>query len=201
MVKKHGVEEIQKGLNTNRISNSICSWPFIDQTIGLKLCTEYSFVNMSKFSNLPDFLIAGPAHFRHYIEKADPTATIYLFEYKWDQKPHSSVISVVFDTPGSAVKRLISANMTLDRATHNLTMLIESAAGKVLAYGRYKDTPNDKFIQIELNINNRKHFDTSISLKRTPIIHGYRYVPNFYLAVNGDKVVTFSGKKYYYKYT
>ncbi|CAH1158795.1 unnamed protein product [Phyllotreta striolata] len=193
LVKKNGVEETQRGLHSNRTENSMCSWPAVDQTIGLKLCTEYGFVHMNKFANIADFIIAGPANFRLFIEKADPTATVYLFEYKWDKHPHSSIISVVFDTPGSAVKRLISANVTLDSASNNITILIQSPAGKVLAHGRFKDTQNEKSVQIELNINNMKHLEAGASIKMSHTKHVYKYVPNLYLIVNGDKIVTFTG--------
>ncbi|XP_072402619.1 uncharacterized protein Apoltp isoform X1 [Diabrotica undecimpunctata] len=193
LVKQNEKEEPQKSLASKRIHNNLCSWPVIDQAIGLKLCTNYDFVNLTKLSNIPYLLTAGPANFRISLHKADPTATVYLFEYKWKQSPHSSIISISFDTPGSNVKRLLSTNITLDKQTQNITMLIESAAGTVVAYGRYKNTNDEKSIHLELDINNMKHFEAKVALIRSPLRLGSSYRPEIYLALNGERIFSFSG--------
>lgn len=193
LIKKNNIEERQSGVPGQVVSKSICSWPSVDQTIGLKLCAEYNFLNITSVNNLPHFLIAGPTGFRWYINKSDPTANLYLFEYKWTHHRDQSVISLIFDTPGSDIKRVLYGNLTIDRQSQNLTMLLQSSAGTVLARGRYKNTDNEKFIQVALDINNRKHFDASASLVRSQIKNGFSYKPKVYIGVNGERVVKLDG--------
>ncbi|KAJ8964440.1 hypothetical protein NQ314_004909, partial [Rhamnusium bicolor] len=193
LVRQNDKEEPQSGITTNRVFKSICSWPAVDKTIGLKLCAEYNFANVTKLDNIPYFLLAGPAGFRWYLNKSDPTANTYLFEYKWTQRRDFSVISLTFDTPGSEIKRVLNANLTIDRQSQNLTMLLQSSAGTVLARGKYKNTENEKFLQIALDINNKKHFDASVSLGRNRIKNGFSYKPKVYLGVNGDRVLKLEG--------
>ncbi|CAG9816912.1 unnamed protein product [Phaedon cochleariae] len=192
-VKRRGVEELQEGISKNVISKSACSWPVVDETVGLKLCTEYNFINVSRMDNIPYFLVAGPAGLRCFLHKSDPTANIYLFEYKMNQRKDSSIVTLIFDTPGSAVKRLMSVNLTIDRQSQNLTLLLQSSAGTVLARGKYKNTPDEKSIQVAIDINNKKHFDASASIKRNRMKNGFSYTPDIYLGVNGERVFRFSG--------
>ncbi|KAG5866821.1 hypothetical protein JTB14_009006, partial [Gonioctena quinquepunctata] len=193
LVKQNDVEHLQKGL-PNRFSKSICSWPVLDQTLGLKVCTEYSFVNVTKMNNIPYFLAAGPSNFGIYLQKSDPSAKNYSFEYKLTQRRDLSVVSLIFDTPGSTMNRLLSANLTIDKHTQNLTLLLQSSAGTVLARGTYKNTPDEKFIRVSLDINNKKHFDANASLRRHRIKNGFSYTPNVYLGVNGERVFEVSGE-------
>ncbi|XP_056647213.1 uncharacterized protein LOC130451874 [Diorhabda sublineata] len=193
LVKKDDIEETQEGLVDNRIKNEICSWPAVDEAIGLKLCTNYNFVNVTKITNLPYLLMIGPANFRISLHKADPTATVYLFQYKYESRENIGVISVIFDTPGSAVERLISANLTLDNQSQNMTLFLRSATNTVVAYGRYKFTPDEQLIQLEFDINNVKHFEASAGLKRSTLKHGYSYRPNVYVGVSGERIISFTG--------
>lgn len=94
--------------------------------------------------------MAGPANFQIYVHKSDPTANVYLFEYKWTQAHDLSVVSLTFDTPGSVVKRLIHANFTIDKTSHNLTMLMQSSSGTILARGRIKNTDDQKILQVRI---------------------------------------------------
>ncbi|KAJ8914493.1 hypothetical protein NQ315_002765 [Exocentrus adspersus] len=130
---------------------------------------------------------------RWYINKSDPTANVYLFEYKRTQRKDLSVISLTFDTPGSEVKRVLNANLTVDKQSHNLTMLLQSPEGEMLARGKYKNTYDEKFIQIALDVNRKKHFDASFSLTKHDIKNGYTYRPIAYLVVNGERVMKLEG--------
>ncbi|XP_060537065.1 uncharacterized protein LOC132708634 isoform X2 [Cylas formicarius] len=193
LVRKTNVEQKQRGLSDSKTSNSICSWSGFSDVFGLKLCTDYSFVNVSRVLDAPYFLLAGPAEFQLYINKSDPTADVYLFEYKWSQAKDVNMLSLTFDTPGSTVKRLIHANFTIDRQTQNLTMLIQSSAGEMLARGIFKNSDEEKFLQVVLDINNKKHFDASISYERLVRTNGYIYKPKVYLGVNGERVMELQG--------
>lgn len=59
---------------------------------------------MTALVNAPYFLMSGPAKYILSLEKADPSANIYAFEYKWDKNDTSNIISFSFDTPESQVR-------------------------------------------------------------------------------------------------
>lgn len=69
------------------IANSSCSWPVVEQLIGLKLCFDYQFPNVTDIANAPYFFLNGPTFLRTSIIKADPSAKSYLFEYTWNATP------------------------------------------------------------------------------------------------------------------
>lgn len=69
------------------IADSTCSWPIVEQLIGLKLCFDYQFPNVTDTANAPYFILNGPTLFRTSIIKADPSAKSYLFEYTWNATP------------------------------------------------------------------------------------------------------------------
>lgn len=138
----------QEGLTKATVADGVCSWQPISDAIGLKLCLHYSYKNATSVPSAPIFPLAGPANFDVYVQKSDPTANVYLFEYKWSQGRDSSVISLTFDTPGSTVKRLMHANFTIDKTSNNLTMLMESSSGVILARGRIKNTDDQKIFQV-----------------------------------------------------
>lgn len=187
--------EYQKGITDNRIEQSLCSWPVIDKTVGLKLCMDYQFPNVvSRRSKAPHFILAGPSLFHMSLKKADPTAKVYLMEYKFDQARNNSIISLVFDTPGSAVKRLLAVNLTIDTQSQNLTLYMETSNGATLAKGKYKNAPDEKYFIVGLNIDGKKHFDVQMKLQRQASKYGFTYDPYFYLAVNDDRVAELNGK-------
>lgn len=67
----------------NVISNTTCTWQTLDRLIGLKMCVDYQFPNVTKNPNASYFLLNGPTLFKVSVIKADPTAKTYLLEYKW----------------------------------------------------------------------------------------------------------------------
>lgn len=160
----------------------------------MRSCLEYHFINVTKMRNAPYFVLAGPAGFRIFLEKIDRKAQNFIFEYKWTDMPNSNAVSVTFDAPGSSLGRIVESNFTIDRNTRNLTVVIKTTAGTVVTRGNYKNTPDEKYMQLSVNINNFKHFDTSLSLSRKQIQHGFKYFPKFYLGVNNERVVEIQGK-------
>ncbi|CAG9760349.1 unnamed protein product [Ceutorhynchus assimilis] len=193
LVRQKNIENPQTGLQKTSVSNSMCSWPAISEAIGLTLCTDYSYRNSTSIFNAPDFILAGPANFQIYVQKSDPTANIYLFEYKWKQAHDLDVISLTFDTPGSEVNRLMHSNFTMSKDGHNLTMLMQSSSGIILARGVIKNTEEQKVFQMVLDINDKKHFDTSVGYDRFKKVNGYIYKPKLYIGVNGERVVELKG--------
>ncbi|XP_030755989.1 uncharacterized protein LOC115882214 [Sitophilus oryzae] len=192
-VKQNDLEIPQTGLSKKTVSNSVCSWSAVSNAIGLKLCLDYTYQNSTNLLRAPYYVLSGPANFQIYLEKSDPTANIYLFEYKSVEGHGTRVVSFTFDTPESAVKRLIHANITIDRTTHNLTMLMESSSGIILAKGRMKNTEEEKYLQMTLDINNMKHLETGVAYERINKANGYTYKPKIFLRVNEESVMELQG--------
>lgn len=167
----------------------MCSLEAVEKTIGLKLCSSYSLVNVSKTNQISTFFLAGPASYSFFIHKADPTANIYSFEYK--RTP--SLVSAVFDTPGSNGKRLFSGNLTLEKGSHNLTVVFQSSEGTILLKGKVKNLPHAKMLQFTVSINNKEQFDVGASLYRYNVKNGFVYKPTVYVAVIKERIFTFKG--------
>lgn len=69
----------------NVISNTTCSWPALDRLVGLKMCMDYQFPNVTHEIKSNYFILTGPTLFKLSLNKADPTAKSYLLEYKWER--------------------------------------------------------------------------------------------------------------------
>lgn len=193
IIMKGSGEELQEGIEKYRVQGSACTWPAVDKTLGLKLCADYHFANVTDIANVPHFIMAGPAGFRLSLQKSDPTAITYLLEYKWEETPASSYMSLTLDTPDSSIPRIMGANMTIDKESQNLTLLLRSTEGTVLARGKYKNTDTEKYLQLGLDINNQKNFDALLSLEKQEIRNGFLYEPKLYLGINEERVADLQG--------
>uniref|UniRef100_A0A7G3AUB2 Putative lipoprotein n=1 Tax=Lutzomyia longipalpis TaxID=7200 RepID=A0A7G3AUB2_LUTLO len=176
-----------------RFTNQTCTWPVIDRAIGLKLCTEYSLPDASKEIGLPSFILTGPINVDIHLDKADPTAKIFLFEFRWDTNTTGSVASFIFQTPGSAIPRSFIANLTTSDVENTLTMSFTNAATSYAAVGTYKNTENEKNLEVYLDINGQKGLSLEMGYNRTEIKNGYMYFPSFFLTVNNDKIAGLGG--------
>lgn len=191
---KGSLEEMQSGIEKNKVSHSMCTWPAVDRTIGLKLCADYHFTNVTTMKNTTDFVLAGPSGFRLALRKIDPTARTYLMEYQWNVRDNKNHITFYLDTPGAQISRLLSINITHNNETGNLTLELFSTAGHVLAHGKYKNTDLEKYIDLGLDIDKQRKFGTTLSLSKRPINFGYTYTPKIFISVNNDNVAELLGK-------
>ncbi|EZA49996.1 Apolipophorins [Ooceraea biroi] len=177
----------------NILSNTTCTWTALDRLIGLKMCTDYQFTNVTKDPNAPYFLLNGITLFKVSLLKADPTAKNYVLEYNWNKTEEFSIFKLMFDTPGSQVNREISATVTFDIKTNNVTVLLHSAGNSLIAKGTYKRTEDETFIHVGFDVNGTKHLDASLGYTRTEFNHGHIYQPKVHLAINGERVAAMSG--------
>lgn len=69
----------------NIVNNTTCSWDALNRLIGLKMCTDYQFTNVTKDTNAPYFILNGLTLFKVSLIKADPTAKNYVLEYNWNK--------------------------------------------------------------------------------------------------------------------
>lgn len=190
---KGSLEELQSGIEKNKVSHSMCTWPAVDRTIGLKLCADYHFMNVTAMNKVPGFVLAGPSGFRLALQKIDPTARTYFMEYQWNVKDNRNYITFVLDTPGAQISRLVSINITHNNETGNLTLQLFSTAGHVLAHGKYKNSDLEKYVEVGLDIDKQKKFGTVLSLSKKPINFGYKYTPILFIHVNNETVAELQG--------
>lgn len=80
----------------NIVSNTTCSWAALDRLIGLKLCTDYQFTNVTKDPNAPYFVLNGITLFKVSLIKADPTARNYVLEYNWNKTEVRQKLHIIF---------------------------------------------------------------------------------------------------------
>nr|CAD7263142.1 unnamed protein product [Timema shepardi] len=193
IVMKGDEEERQTGITQGRLDEHLCSNQTIDQTLGLKFCAHFQFPNASLITNSSTFILNGPTKFAVSLEKADPTAKKYLLEYKWETTKNATLISFIFDTPGSKLKRELSARFNLDRNSQNLTLLLQMANDTYKANGNYRNTENDRYISVSIDSNGKKYIDAEIGLKIKEGKNGHTFQPRLYLAIKSETVAELSG--------
>ncbi|XP_012534919.2 uncharacterized protein LOC105835859 [Monomorium pharaonis] len=177
----------------NIVSNTTCSWAALDRLIGLKMCADYQFTNVTKNPNAPYFVLNGLTLFKVSLIKADPTAKNYVLEYSWNKTQDYNTFKLMFDTPGSQVNREISAVINFDIINNNVTALFHSAGNSLIAKGTYKRSEDETFIDIGFDINGTKHLDASLGYSRKKFNHGYTYHPVAHLTINSERVAALSG--------
>ncbi|XP_032670099.1 uncharacterized protein LOC116843644 isoform X1 [Odontomachus brunneus] len=177
----------------NIISNTTCTWTALDRLIGLKMCTDYQFSNVTKNPQAPYFILTGLTLFKVSLNKADPTAKNYVFEYSWNKTEKHSIFRLMFDTPGSQVNRKLSATVTFDIINNNVSVLLHSTGNSLVAKGTYKNSEDETFLDVGFDINGTKHLDASLGYTRTKLNNGYAYDPRVYLTINSERVAAISG--------
>ncbi|XP_069692884.1 uncharacterized protein Apoltp isoform X2 [Periplaneta americana] len=196
LIVMHGdKEEFQAGIKKGRIEQHVCSWQSLDRTLGLNFCGDYQFPEC-QLNASSECILKGPAKFAASVQKADPSAKKYLLEYRWDTTEENvTIISFMFDTPDSKLKRELSARLHLDMNSQNLTLLLQSNSSRFQAHGKYKNTEKEKYIQFGLNIDGKKHFDAELGLKIKDVKYGHIYQPRLYLAINNERIAELSDKE------
>ena len=103
--KIEGRDSFLNGIN-NRFLNTSCTWPTIDETLGLKMCIDYSLPDVSDQSkNYPSMILSGPLIFDIHLDKADLSAKVFTFDYNWKTDRDKSEAVVIFETPNSKIPR------------------------------------------------------------------------------------------------
>lgn len=164
LVLNNGADIPQSGIQ-KRYTNSTCTWPFIDRAVGLKICGNYSLPDMSNSpKQLPSLLLCGPIDIDVHLDKADITAKTFLFEYRLNVNETTKTTrgSFVFETPGSEIPRMLTANLTSDDESSNVSMAFRNGKTIHSAIGTYKVTDDEKLIEAHLNINGQKSFSLEV---------------------------------------
>uniref|UniRef100_A0A1Y1LL77 Vitellogenin domain-containing protein n=1 Tax=Photinus pyralis TaxID=7054 RepID=A0A1Y1LL77_PHOPY len=190
IVVKGGVEHQQSGVEGSAVEKSTCSWPVFEKTLGLKLCAHYHYPNVTRIETAPYFPLAGPSGFGLSLQK---TAQSYILEYTWDKKSKNNAMTLTFDAVGTVERRLMSANMSFHPLGCDSNLALNAPGYTILTHGSLKNTKDEKYLKMTLDINNKKHFDASLSLKQAESQNGHTYFPKAYLGVNGERVAEIQG--------
>jgi hypothetical protein len=191
---QQGTEDIpQPGIKT-RYENSTCTWPVIDSAVGLKICTNYSLPDLSdKQVTYPSLILTGPFNLSVYLNKADPTAKIFSFEYRWDDTKEETKGSFVFETPESAIPRIFSANFNRLNENFNISTSFQHGSHIHAAEAVYRVGKNEKRFDYSLNIDGRKQLELEMGYNRTELKYGWTYFPRVILSVNGSRSAGLAG--------
>lgn len=180
---------------TDRYMNTTCTWPSIDNMIGLKVCIDYSLPDVSDVSKTyPSLVLSGPIVFDIHLDKADLSAKIFNFEYQWNKGKDLSHGSVTFETPSTKIPRQFSATLRTDPQNYNITMGFTNGDQTQTALGFIKNSPTEKSADFSLNINGKKHFSMEISTTKKIISKSKSSMnPKFMLIINDQKVAGMAG--------
>lgn len=193
LVLKNDEEIAQKGID-KRYSNATCTWPFIDQAIGLTICSNYSVPDISNSTILPSVLLCGPINIDMYMDKADITAKTFLFEYRLNEMKDKSIASVLFMTPGSIIPRIFDANVTSDPESYNVSMSFVNGQTVHSATGFYRNTADERALEANLLLNGSKSFALDVGMNKSAIRNGFIFYPRFLLAINNEQIANLSGE-------
>lgn len=180
---------------TDRYKNSTCTWPSIDDMLGLKVCIDYSLPDVSDASKVyPSLVLSGPIVFDIHLDKADSSAKIFNFEYKWNKGREFSHGSITFETPNTKIPRQFSATLQTDPENYNITMGFKNGDKTQTALGFIKNSPNEKSADFSLDINGKKHFSMVLSsTRKVQSISRSTMTPKFMLIINDQKVAGMAG--------
>lgn len=194
IVMKHAADISQKGIS-HRYSNSSCTWPIISRAVGLKMCAEFSLPDVSNSTEYPSLVLSGPLELNVHLDKADLTAKIFSFKYRSENNKETGVSehSFVFDTPGSVIKRIFTANLTTDLSSNNVSMSFDNADIQHSAIGTFKNTEDDRRLELSLNLNGSSNLALEMRLNRTEFKYGWTYYPRLLLSVNNEMIAGMSG--------
>lgn len=193
LVMQYAEDLPQYGIE-KRYTNSSCTWPTVERAIGLKLCGTYALPDVSESAvPLPSLVLCGPINVDFHIFKTDLTAKTYSFEYRWTESKELSQGTFVFETPGSIIPRIFSANITKDPTTYKALMMFKVGSVLHSANGLYKNTDDVKLVEAYLNIDGKQTLALEMGMNRSEILNGWQYYPRFSLAINNDSTAGLQG--------
>ncbi|XP_053697453.1 uncharacterized protein LOC128744450 [Sabethes cyaneus] len=183
----------QKGI-ASRYANSTCTWPVVDRAIGIKLCADYSLPDVSNNDEVPSLILSGPVQIDISLQKADPTAKVFLFQYTWDTHENTSTGSLIFETPNSQIPRIFIANITSDLEGYSVSMGFRNGDISHSAVGIYQNNKNLRRLDMSLNVNDRKYLALEMGYNKTEIKYGMIYNPSLFLSVNNERIAGMAGQ-------
>ncbi|XP_039479409.1 uncharacterized protein LOC120443997 [Drosophila santomea] len=193
LVQKQEEQVPQAGI-AKRSANSTCTWPVLDQAIGLQMCSHYSVPDLSNATEIyPSLLLAGPLNFSLILKKSDLSAKKYVFEYRWEQQEEDNKFALVFTTPGSKVPRVLVANVTKVPDAFNASVAFVNGPNRVSAGCSYDGNPDFRRLDVYLDTNGNRSLDLGMELRRHQDFTAWIYNPRMLLAINGVNITGLAG--------
>ncbi|XP_051858776.1 uncharacterized protein LOC117563530 [Drosophila albomicans] len=194
IVVKRDTELPQAGIE-KRSANSTCTWEVLDQAIGLQMCSHYSVPDLSNATEAyPSLLLTGPLNLSLILKKSDLSAKRFVFEYNWDQEePDNNNFTMIFNTPGSKVPRLLVANMTSVPGAFNASVAFERGESRTSAGLSYDGNPDYRRLDVYLDNNRNRSLDLALELRRFQDNTAVLFRPRMLLSVNGVNITGLIG--------
>ncbi|RZF34216.1 hypothetical protein LSTR_LSTR013703 [Laodelphax striatellus] len=172
-----------------------CSWPLLDEMLALRVCSQVRVPAPNQLIAAPLLLLRQPLRFALSLDKSDPSAKRYTFLYTVVERPaeNRTVMSAVFETPGSLINRTVRAEVAYSQHIYNISLLVQSQNNRLSAQGRYVRLPLDRSLVFGLDINGKKHVDIEVSFRSTEGKYGYTHQPKLDFQINGKSVAHLDG--------
>uniref|UniRef100_A0A1B6I431 Vitellogenin domain-containing protein n=1 Tax=Homalodisca liturata TaxID=320908 RepID=A0A1B6I431_9HEMI len=193
VVVRGGREVPLQGLTAGRMETKICSWPTLDDALGLTFCVNSLLPNSSLVLDSPMVIFNGPLNVEITLDKSDPSTQVYTLEYKMSELEDKRVLSVVFDTPNSTVKRGLKALLNWDKDGPNVTLEFQTTRTRLRAQGFYRNTEEEISLSFWLDMNGNKHIDLEVALYVKPSKYGVTYEPHLQFFITNKRIADLSG--------
>lgn len=192
--KLEGTESLLYGIN-DKYNGTSCTWPAIDETIGLQVCVDYNLPDVSnQEKNYPSLIFSGPINFDIHLDKADLSAKIFTFDYNWKSGKSGSEGSVVFETPNTKIPRKLSAVLITDPTDYNFTMKLINGEKIQTFLGKVKYSPLIKSLDFSVSQNDKTHLLLEMKLLKEIISKSRsKTTPLLFLTIQDQKVFGLSG--------
>jgi hypothetical protein len=193
--KIEGKDSLMYGISS-RFANTSCSWPTIDETLGLKVCVNYTVPDVSDQEKVyPSLILSGPIGFDIHLDKADVSAKTFSFDYNWKPGNEQSEGSVTFETPNSKIPRKLSAILLTNPTDYNFTMNVINGEKNQKVLGFLKNSPELKSLDFMVIQNEKTNLKMEMSLKKEFISKSHRIArTQFLLTIQDQNVAGMKGE-------
>lgn len=193
--KLKGEEKLLYGIH-NRYVNTTCTWPTVDEALGLKVCVDYSVPDVSDHEKIyPSLILSGPLTFDIHLDKADLSAKTFTFDYNWKPGESESEGSVIFETPNTKIPRKLSATLLTNPTDYNFTMMLINGEKIQTFYGLMKDSPELQSLNFSILHNEKPQLQLEMSLEKDILTKSHRIArPLFLLTIQDEKMAGMKGE-------
>ncbi|KAK3093078.1 hypothetical protein FSP39_010780 [Pinctada imbricata] len=182
----HRDEEREQNMITeNRKSHQLCTGSKLAIMTGLELCGVMEFPNASMKADAPYFPLTGPVSAEVAMFKRD-THKSYKIQSNLINNRNEFDMKMYFNTPGSKVSRLLSANVLLKKNDKTLEMNLISPWKKGSFKGDVVDTRDLKRVSGVVLLDEKKEFKASAEMARSRKGNSFFYTPS--LEIKADKM-------------
>lgn len=186
LLQQNGPKSIRPE-QTPQVNIKSCSPAWVGKTFGAELCAELNFY--PKTEEGPRGPFTGPAHVALFLRKTDKHSS-YRFEFK---REGSRAVSLIMDTPDSAINRRLSAQVTLDQLANSLRASFVCPTKSMEMTGKYEYNQLVKGIDVMLSMDGAELVSLRTALRTDLKGASGRYEPNLVISQRGKELLNFQG--------